>query len=82
MAAKFELLLAIKDVEEKMVGSMQYYAELFEEETMVVMMRRLEHLLEEVERIRSSRLMPLVCWAWPNANSWRAVGAGRQWFSG
>ena len=31
-----------------LVGSMQYYAELFEEETMVVMMRRLEHLLEEV----------------------------------
>ncbi len=48
MAAKFELLLAIGDVQDALVASMQYYAELFEEETMVVMMRRLEHLLEEV----------------------------------
>jgi len=48
LAAKFELLLSVRDGGERLSGSMQYYADLWDEATMQTMMRRLEHLLEEV----------------------------------
>ena len=56
MAAKFELLLSIKEVEEELLGSMQYYAELFDESTMKVMMERLERVLEEVAEKPEQRI--------------------------
>ena len=56
MAAKFELLLSIKEVEEELMGSMQYYAELFDESTMKVMMERLERVLEEVAEKPEQRI--------------------------
>ena len=54
--AKFELLLSIKEVEEELMGSMQYYAELFDESTMKVMMERLERVLEEVAEKPEQRI--------------------------
>ena len=48
LAGKFELLLAIREAEEEFGGSLQYYADLWDEATMETMMRRLERLLGEV----------------------------------
>ena len=56
IAAKFELLLAIGDMQDMLVASMQYYAELFDESTMKVMMERLERVLEEVAEKPEQRI--------------------------
>jgi len=50
IAAKFELLLSVRDGEGQLGGSLQYFADLFDEVTMSRMMRGLEHLLEEAVR--------------------------------
>jgi non-ribosomal peptide synthetase component F len=47
LAAKFELLLGIGDTGGQLVGSMEYYADLWDEVTVSRIMRGLEHLLEE-----------------------------------
>ena len=49
-------MLSIKEVEEELLRSMQYYAELFDESTMKVMMERLERVLEEVAEKPEQRI--------------------------
>ena len=48
IAAKFELLLSVRDMGEQLAGGMEYFADVWDEGTINRMMRRMEHLLEEV----------------------------------